>query len=74
MAFGHIYVADCNNNRVMRWSEGAKEGTIIVGGNGQGNQSNQLYRLRSLAFDWQGNLYVVDLGNKRLQKFEIDCD
>ncbi len=58
----------------MRWSEGAKEGTIIVGGNGQGNQSNQLYRLRSLAFDWQGNLYVVDLGNKRLQKFEIDCD
>ncbi|CAF0838130.1 unnamed protein product [Adineta steineri] len=26
----------------MRWCEGDEEGEVVVGGNGQGNQSNQL--------------------------------
>jgi hypothetical protein len=35
--WGQIYVADYDNHRVMRWCDGAKEGTIVVGGNGEGN-------------------------------------
>ena len=31
-----------------------------------------LNRPKSLAFDFQGNLYVADVGNKRIQKFTID--
>ncbi len=40
--FGQIYVADRDNDREMRWCEGAREGTLVAGGNGQGQQANQL--------------------------------
>ncbi len=30
-----IYVAEFVNHRATRWFEGGREGTIIVGGNGQ---------------------------------------
>ncbi|CAF3465547.1 unnamed protein product, partial [Rotaria sp. Silwood2] len=30
-ALGTVYVAESSNNRVMRWPEGAKRGTIIAG-------------------------------------------
>jgi hypothetical protein len=69
---GQICVADWGNHRVMRWCEGAKEGTIVVGGNGLGTQSNQFNGLNGLTFDRQGNLYVADRYNHRIQKFEID--
>jgi sugar lactone lactonase YvrE len=69
---GQIYVADDDNHRVMRWCKGAKEGTIVVGGNGKGEQSNQFSGPTGLSFDRQGNLYVADWGNNRIQKFEID--
>ncbi|CAF0987088.1 unnamed protein product [Adineta steineri] len=70
-AFGQIYVADCNNHRVMRWYEGKQKGEIVVGGDGQGNQSNQLNRPRGLSFDDEGNLYIADCHNHRILKFEI---
>jgi len=68
---GQIYVAACENHRVMRWCEGSKEGTIVVGGNGDGKESNQLNYPVGLSFDEQGNLYVADNGNNRIQKFEV---
>ena len=43
----------------------------IVGENGQGNQFNQL---RDLSFDQERNLYVVDCGNDRIQKFGIETN
>ncbi len=39
---GTVYVADCDNHRVMRWCTGAREGSIVVGGNGVRKGSNQL--------------------------------
>ncbi|CAF1179027.1 unnamed protein product [Adineta steineri] len=67
---GHIYVADCRNDRVIRWCEGKEESEIIVGGYGEGNHSNQLNSPMGLSFDSEENLYVVDWGNHRVQKFE----
>jgi hypothetical protein len=52
----------------MRWSKGATQGSVIVGGNGKGSQSNQLNEPVGLSFDRHGNLYVVDYGNHRVQK------
>ncbi|CAF4069868.1 unnamed protein product, partial [Adineta steineri] len=66
-----IYVADWGNDRVMRWCEGEEEGEIVVGGNRSGNESNQFSGPSGLFFDNEGNLYVVDNGNDRIQKFEI---
>ena len=65
-------MADCGNDRIMGWMEEGKEGNIIVGGNGEGEKSNQLNGAVGLSFDRQGNLYVVENGNHRVQKFNID--
>ncbi|CAF4170385.1 unnamed protein product, partial [Adineta steineri] len=67
---GQTYVADRGNHRVMRWCEGDEEGEVVVGGNGQGNQSNQLNLPSGLSFDDEENLYVVDQLNHRIQKYE----
>ena len=56
----------------MRWMKGATEGNIIVGGNGEeANPTNSIGPV-GLSFDRHGNLYVVDNGNHRIQKFNID--
>ncbi|CAF4937201.1 unnamed protein product [Rotaria socialis] len=70
---GTLYVADSNNDRVMRWTQGdKKQGTVIVGGNGVGEGANQLSAPIGLSFDRQGNLYVVDHWNHRVQRFSIE--
>jgi sugar lactone lactonase YvrE len=71
---GHVFVADCYNDRIVCWSKGSREGRIIVGGNGQGQKANQFNYPDGLSFDRQGNLYVVDWGNNRVQKFDICLD
>jgi len=44
-------------------------GSIVAGGNGSGNASNQFSAPASLTFDGQGNLYVCDPYNYRVQMF-----
>ncbi|CAF5158040.1 unnamed protein product, partial [Rotaria sp. Silwood1] len=60
------------NHRITGWSQGATEGRVVVGGNGRGSQSNQLSYPIGLSVDRQGNLYVSEYGNQRVQKFNID--
>ena len=55
----------------MRWSEGDEEGEIIIGGNGKGEEMNQLAFPKGLAVDLQGNLYVADSGNHRIEKYDL---
>ncbi|CAF0948318.1 unnamed protein product [Adineta steineri] len=41
----YMYIADCNNHRVMRYltnSTTGNNGTLVAGGNGAGNNNNQL--------------------------------
>ncbi|CAF4589350.1 unnamed protein product, partial [Rotaria socialis] len=49
-----------------------KQGTVIVGGNGPGAGANQFYDPDGLSFDRQGNLYVTDHYNHRVQRFFIE--
>ena len=69
-----IYVSDFGNGRIMRWPQGATQGSMIIGGNGQGQEPNQLSMPFGLSFDRYGNLYVVDAGNNRVQKFDIELN
>ncbi|CAF4635164.1 unnamed protein product, partial [Rotaria socialis] len=68
-----LYVADSWNARVMRWTQGdKKQGAVVAGGNGSGAGPNQLYFPYGLSFDRQGNLYVADWNNHRVQRFSME--
>jgi len=56
----------------MSWPKGARQGSIVVGGNETGEHSNQLNYPLGLSFDQKGNLYVSDANNYRVQKFNIN--
>ncbi len=56
----------------MRWSKETTQGSVVVDENGQGGQVNRFNCPTGLSFDRQGNLYVVDHGNNRVQRFNID--
>jgi hypothetical protein len=58
----------------MRLLKGAQEGKIVVGGNGKGEQPNQLNWSVDLSFDRQNNLYVVDNYNHRVQRFDVNSN
>ncbi|CAF3401460.1 unnamed protein product [Rotaria socialis] len=59
---GTVYVSDSWNDRIMRWPKGATQGDVIIG-------RNRLSCPIGLSFDHHGNLYVVDWGNHRAQRF-----
>jgi sugar lactone lactonase YvrE len=69
---GTVYVADADNERIVRWPRGATSGSVIAGGRGRGSQLDQFWSPTDLSFNLQGNLYVVDDTNHRVQKFAID--
>ncbi|CAF4999989.1 unnamed protein product, partial [Rotaria magnacalcarata] len=62
---------DAGNNRVMRWTRQATQGTLIVGGNSAGAGANQLNGPYGLSFGRFGSLYVTDRSNYRVQRFSI---
>ena len=67
-----IYVADWGNHRIMCWPPGSEEGRVVVGGNDEGEESNQLNCPTSFSFDFENNSYVVDSRNHRVPRFEVD--
>ncbi|CAF1060530.1 unnamed protein product [Didymodactylos carnosus] len=67
-----MFISDYGNNRVLKWLVGASSGTVLAGGNGTGNGTNQLNTPNQCAFDSKGNFYVADYGNNRIQKFAFN--
>jgi uncharacterized protein (TIGR03437 family) len=71
---GTIYVADADDNRVRKInSDGSIQtvaGTGVAGFAGDGGPSNaaMLSHPYGVAIDAQGNIYIADLGNKRVRK------
>jgi sugar lactone lactonase YvrE len=54
-----IYVADHDNCRIMAWKSGATAGQIVAGGNGVGNQMNQLNGPIDVIIDKGGNNLII---------------
>ncbi|CAF0790248.1 unnamed protein product [Adineta steineri] len=69
---GRIIIADSKNNRIMQWYEGDTNGAIVVGENSNGGgKPNELSGPSHVSFDVEGNLYVADTANYRIQKYEL---
>ncbi len=77
-AFGNVYVADTDNNRVRKI---APDGTITtVAGNGNTGYSGDgvlaivttVWQPFGVAVDTAGNLYIADTGNSRIRKVTTD--
>ncbi|CAF3876619.1 unnamed protein product [Adineta steineri] len=66
---GDLYVSDRVKNEVRRWKQGEKEGTIVAGGNGQGNYFNQLHCPTYIFVDEDQSVYVSDRYNHRVMKW-----
>src|SRR5207247_4948928 len=69
---GNIYVADgvamgAGNARVAKFD---KDGHFIKSWGQRGSEPGQFNSLRGIALDAQGNVYVADAGNKRIQVFD----
>ncbi|CAF4031574.1 unnamed protein product [Rotaria sp. Silwood2] len=66
---GFIYVADYDKHAVRRYRIGENQGTIVAGGNGQGNRLDQLNCPRYVFIDRDHSIYVSDYGNHRVMKW-----
>ncbi len=71
---GNIYVADGvtmngGNARVAKFD---KDGHFLKSWGFRGAESGQFNSLHGIALDAQGNVYVADAGNKRIQVFDGD--
>ncbi|MFF2481308.1 S-layer homology domain-containing protein [Paenibacillus sp. NPDC058071] len=72
---GNVYVADTNNHRIQKltlstntWSEWKKAG------GGAGNGLGEFSSPYGVAVDSNGNVYVADTGNHRIQKLDISTN
>ena len=66
---GNIFIADGigNNNRIAKFD---KDGKFLKSWGQTGAENGQFNGVRSIAIDAQGNVYVADAGNKRIQVFD----
>ncbi|CAM4931512.1 unnamed protein product [Rotaria socialis] len=65
----NVYVPDCYNNRVMKWTKGAKEGIVVAGGQGKGGAMTQLSYPNGIFVDTLSTLYVADTRNHRVMRW-----
>jgi len=63
----YLFIADYFSNHIL--TNGPFGFRCILGCDGGGTSSDQLVTPRSIAFDSFGNIFIVDRGNQRIQKF-----
>ncbi|CAF1639340.1 unnamed protein product, partial [Didymodactylos carnosus] len=66
-----IYISDAYNHRILKWIIGALQGRIIGPNGGQSSSSNQLDYPSCLYLTSDGDLYICDNNNYRIQKMSI---
>ena len=65
----YLYVSDTEKDEVRRYTIGDKNGIVVAGGNGRGNQLNQLNFPTYLFVDEEQAVYVSDWNNHRVMKW-----
>ncbi|CAF3522008.1 unnamed protein product [Rotaria sp. Silwood1] len=69
-----LLIANYGANNIVRWIIGSQNWTLVAGNiNGlSGSTSNKLNQPTDVTIDPMGNIYVVDMGNNRVQFFSYD--
>ncbi len=57
-----------DNDRVRRWKSGDKSGTIVVDGNDERSNLNQLSKSDFILIDHDYSIYISDGDNHRIMK------
>jgi len=70
---GFLYVSDYIRNEVKRYQIGDTEGIVIAGGNGKGNDLNQLNLPSYMFVDEDYSVYIADYENYRVMKWTKDA-
>ena len=66
---GYLYVSDREKDEVRRWKIGEGNGTIVAGGNRQGDRLDQLNTPYYIFIDEDHSVYVSDQQNHRVMKW-----
>lgn len=65
-----IYVADRSNHQIVEFKKDATTGKIVAGGNGAGNQNNQLNHPTNVVVDEKNDfLFICDERNQRIMRW-----
>ncbi|CAF5037238.1 unnamed protein product, partial [Rotaria sp. Silwood1] len=70
---GSLYVADNGKDEVRRYRRGESKGTVVAGGNGEGNRLDQLNGPYYVFVDRNQSVYVSDYWNHRVMKWMKDA-
>ena len=70
----YLYVSDTAKDEVRRYTIGDKNSIVVAGGNGEGNQLNQLNYPTYLFVDEEQAVYVSDSYNHRVMKWNIGAN
>ncbi|UJR07118.1 hypothetical protein I4U23_011406 [Adineta vaga] len=69
-ADSYLFIVENQNHRIIRSISNGFE--CLVGCSGEsGTSSSQLYNPQTMAFDNIGNIFVTDMNNHRVQKFNL---
>jgi sugar lactone lactonase YvrE len=66
---GSLYVTDVEKDEVRLYRRGESEGTVVAGGNGDGNRLDQLSDPQYVFVDRDHSVYVSDYYNHRVMKW-----
>jgi sugar lactone lactonase YvrE len=67
---GTVIVADSENHRIVEWNQGATSGTVLAGGNGNGDRPDQLNDPTDVIFDRAADsLIICEQGNRRVTQW-----
>jgi gliding motility-associated-like protein len=71
-AGGNIYVSDYGYNRIQKFppgSDSSTDGITLAGGHELGSAPDQFGLPRGICLDRNGDIFVADVGNDRIQEF-----
>ncbi|CAF1684188.1 unnamed protein product [Rotaria magnacalcarata] len=66
-----LYIADRDNNQIVRYYTNDTIGTVVTGNSTPGNSPSELNAPKGIAVDQYGAIIVADSSNYRIQRFPL---